>query len=75
LLVAIVPPFDSIPLHPFPTHSAHITLYYNDDINNLSLLRPGQVVYNTSTIHDAEVGFILSSLGCLLNVLLEFILL
>ncbi len=41
-LVATAPPFDSNPLHPFPTPSAHITLYYNDNINNLYLLHPGQ---------------------------------
>ncbi len=33
-------PFDSNPLHPFPTPSARITLHYND-MNHLGLLCPG----------------------------------
>jgi hypothetical protein len=48
-LEATAPPFDSNPLHPFPTPSACITLHYNDDINNLGLLRRGQylcIIYN-----------------------------
>jgi hypothetical protein len=42
-LIATAPPFDSNPLHPFPTPSVHITLYYNDNINNLGLHCPGTV--------------------------------
>ncbi len=42
-LVAVAPPFNSNPPHPFPTPSAHIILYYKDDVNNFGLLHQGQV--------------------------------
>ncbi len=41
-LVATASPFDSYPLRLFPTTSARLTLYYNDDIINLGLLHSGQ---------------------------------
>ncbi len=43
-LVATAHPLILTPFTLFPTPSARITLYYNDDINNLGLLRQGQLL-------------------------------